>query len=54
MATLHRIEAAYPPWTAGAGPATARAPYVGRHRRPGSRRFALFAMFYRPRHRYRG
>ena len=52
MATLDRIEPAFTPWTpSAAGLATEDEVYVGKHRKPGIRRLAVFAMFYSPRHR---
>jgi hypothetical protein len=56
MATIHRIEPAYTPWSPSAsGFAIADAhtdTYVGRHRRPETRRvLSLLRMFHRARHR---
>ena len=58
MATLDRIEPAYKPWTPSSagfdtGTAIENEEYVGRHRKPGGRRFSLSSMFYVPRHRAR-
>jgi len=52
VATLDRIEPAYTPWTpSAAGIATEDEEYVGKHRKPGMRWFAIFAMFYSAKHR---
>ena len=52
MATLDRIEPAYTPWTpSAAGLAVEDEEYVGKHRRPGLRRWSVVAMFYAGKHR---
>ena len=56
MATVHRIDPAYAPWSPSAAgfTATDEDEYVGRHRRPDrGRPFSLLRMFYRARHRRR-
>ena len=57
MATIQRVEPVYTAWapsTSGFGEAaTDTEEYIGRHRRPGLRGLALFAMLYRGRHRRR-
>ena len=55
MATLDRIDPAYTTWTPSAAGLTTEdsddTDYVGRHRKAGSRRLSLTAMFYAGRHR---
>jgi hypothetical protein len=53
LATLDRIEPAYTVWTpsaAGIGVLDDE-DYVGKHRKPGVRRLAIFRLFYTGRHR---
>ena len=52
MATIDRIEPAYVPWSPTAsGFATEDAEdYIGKHRKPGSRRWALHKLFYVAKH----
>jgi len=57
VATLDRIEPAYRAWNPSASgfavPDEVADTYVGKHRRPGGRGFALHRMFYTGRHRAR-
>lgn len=55
MATIDRIDPAYPAWTpSAAGLATDNEGYVGRHRKLGAfRGFSLRKLFYVARHRVR-
>jgi hypothetical protein len=54
MATLDRIEPAYTPWLpSAAGIGTDEDVYVGKHRKPGTRRLSLTAMLYTGKHRRR-
>jgi hypothetical protein len=54
MATLDRIEPVYTPWTpSAAGLALEDELYIGKHRKPGARRLAIFAMLYTAKHRRR-
>lgn len=55
MATIERIDPAYPAWTpSAAGLATEDDHYIGRHRAPElARHFSLRQLFYTARHRRR-
>ena len=53
MATLDRIEPAYPPWTPSSAGIGVAEEYVGRHRRVTRRMFSLRRLFYVARHRVR-
>ena len=51
MATVDRLEPGYVPWSPSAsGFVTEDEVYAGRHRAPGSVRFALRRLFYVARH----
>jgi hypothetical protein len=53
LATLDRIEPAYTAWTPSASGigVIEDDEYIGRHRKPGVRRLAIFSLFYTARHR---